>query len=164
MLMKENEYYDEILRKFYEGETSKEEEEFLSEELTSGKMEDPYLSALEEIKIESRLNQVEEEFRQKTRGNRKNVFYLYPVIGAIAACIALVFMISTFDQKESSMDYTFGDIVKAERKSIADLNKDERLAYTEAKKALTLISVKFNKAQNHVSKIRMINTKNPIKM
>ena len=82
---------------------------------------------------------------------------------SVAASLALILFMGQPNPGTQGSGYN-SNIVKSNKKTLGDLNQEEKLAYNDAKKALLTLSLKLNKAQNQMNKIRLINAKNPIKM
>lgn len=154
--------HHELIEKFYEGNTSEQEEKKLAELLILGEINDPYLESMLELQIEDNIQNVEIQFLENSNGSGKTpIFYLS--IGAIAAAavIALIMLIIP-----TNSDYSMNSMAKIEInvKTIDDLSESEKIAYSEAKEALLLLSKKLNSANDQMKKISMINSKSPIKM
>lgn len=157
--------YDELIFKYFEGKASIEEEKKLEDLVRKRIISDPYLDSILLIKDESQVKEAETQFLNKIeehKGGKVKIVRLYQLI-AVAACVVLVFLfvINGKDNSSTSTDAYTQQEKGNEHK--LELNQNEKIAYAEAKDALMLISSKLNKANHQLSKINLINSKNPIK-
>lgn len=150
------------LDKFYQGESNLNEEQSLAESIRKKEIRDAYLESIEELKTKQRLIQIEQQFLKDTASGGIKMIPFFTAI-SVAASLALILIMSQPGPSDQGLGYS-SFIVKSDKKTLADLNQEEKLAYNDAKKALLTLSVKLNKAQNQMNKIRLINAKNPIKM
>jgi hypothetical protein len=146
---------DELLQKYWNAETSLEEEhqlrEFFSREpVPENLKETASLFRYFEMQKQVGMNDVhfDKELKKKLQPAGKVVSFSMVQLARIAAGL-LVVVAATFFIRE--------EIKKAYPDEPEDTYTDPKVAFEETKKALMMISKSFNKAQKQASKINMIN-------
>jgi len=148
-----------LLEKFYEGATSLEEEQRLKEYFNEGNVPENlaeiqeqfvfYRQAREEmnpkIDVEQRLS--EKIDKEKNSGSQRKKQRIYYFVTGVAASI-LIFIGVYFQFIASNNSNTF---------AMEDTYQDPEEAYTEAKKALLLVSEKFNAGVQDFNKFSSFN-------
>ncbi len=145
-----------LLEKYWNCETSLEEEQQLKDYFARGEVAEPlneaaplfrYLQAqksqqLTDVAFDKRVN---DQLRQPPKG--KMVWWTFNA-ARMAAGIAVVIVAGYFVREEVRNRYP---------EEVADTYSDPKLAFEETKKALMMISKGFNRGQKETSKIKLFN-------
>ena len=148
---------EQLLEKYWNAETSLEEEQelhqfFKSESVPENWKETAALFRYFETEKSRSLNEsfdadVTKQIKQRQGGkivSITNWFQVARVAAGIAVIVAAVYMIGHEVRKSSPNEVT-------------DTESDPKLAFEQTKKALLMISKNFHKAQNEASKINLLN-------
>jgi hypothetical protein len=152
----DSKHIEQLLEKYWNCETSLEEEQYLREYFRSQVPESmkevavvfQYFDKQQKQQVNSQDFDaaVKEKIKQhRPAGKIVNMFSSY---GRIAAGLLVVVAATYFVRQE---------VRKAYPPEVADTYSDPRLALEETKKALMMISKGFNKAQREASKIKAFN-------
>ena len=146
---------DELLQKYWNAETSLEEEQelkmfFTTEPIPEQFRETASLFRYFEMQKNVGLNdaQFDKDLKKKLKPKGKVVSFSVMQIARIAAGL-LVVVAATFFIRE--------EVRKAYPDEPEDTYTDPKVAFEETKKALMMISKSFNKAQKEASKINVFN-------
>lgn len=145
-----------LLEKYWNCETSLEEEKQLKDYFAQGEVAEPLREAaplfryLHEQKSKHITDvvfdkQVSDQLRKKPRG--KVVWWTFNA-ARMAAGIAVVIVAGYFVRQEIRASYP---------EEVTDTYSDPKLAFEETKKALLMISKGFNRGQKETSKIKLFN-------
>jgi hypothetical protein len=147
---------DELLRKYWECETTLEEEQLLREYFEGSQISEHHREAASLFRYFSMNKKksisdegFEKQVLQVTHGtNSRKIIQLVYNTMRIAAGVAVLMIAIYFVRKE---------IHKADPVAVEDTYNDPKLAFEETKKALMMISKGFTKAENEAKKINLFN-------
>ena len=147
---------DELLQRYWECETSLEEEQQLREYLQGSDLSDQHREAAALFRYFSSNKKksisdagFETKVLHAARSPKKSkVIHLFYNSMRIAAGIAVLVVATYFVRKE---------IHKADPVAMEDTYSDPKLAFEETKKALLMISKGFTQAENETRKINLFN-------
>src|SRR5690606_36671666 len=147
---------DELLKKYWECETSLEEEQQLREHIKGGDVPEQHeeAAALFRYFSTNKKKSMGEEaisistLRAPKSQDRGKVIQLVDNTMRIAAWIAVLMIAVWFVRKE---------IRKSDPVAMEDTYSDPKLAFEETKKALMMISKGFTKAEQETRKINLFN-------
>lgn len=146
---------DELLQKYWNAETSLEEEQhlrefFAREPVPEALKETASLFRYFEMQKSVGMNdaQFDQELKKKIKPAGKVVSFSVMQLARIAAGLLVVVAATFFVRQE---------IKKAYPEEPEDTYSDPKVAFEETKKALMMISKSFNKAQKEASKINVFN-------
>jgi hypothetical protein len=147
---------DELLKKYWECETSLDEEQQLRQHFEGGNIPDEHKEAAALFRYfatNKKKSMGEEAFNlsslhaQRNPDRGKVIHLLYNTM-RIAAGVAVLMVAVWFVRKE---------IHKANPVAMEDTYSDPKLAFEETKKALMMISKGFTKAEQETRKINLFN-------
>lgn len=152
----DSKHIEALLEKYWNCETSLEEEQQLKDYFARGEVAEPLREAapLFQYLQEQRNKQltdvafdkrVSDQLKQSPKG--KVVWWTFNA-ARIAAGIAVVIVAGYFVRQEIRGRYP---------EEVADTYSDPKLAFEETKKALMMISKGFNRGQKETSKIKLFN-------
>ncbi|HCW09181.1 MAG TPA: hypothetical protein DGG95_17630 [Cytophagales bacterium] len=146
-----------LLEKYWNAETSLEEEKELRAFFASGQVPEQWSEAATlfqyfEIEKTKKINSnfeatVTKKLHERQGGKiieMKNWFSIARVAAGIAVIVAAVYLIGREARNSSST-------------AMVDTESDPKLAFEETKKALLMISKNFHKAQREASRINLLN-------
>ena len=148
-----------LLEKYYDGNTSKEEDNILFEYFSNKTVDSEfssdkeYFSFLKNEKIiSSSINDLSDQIWNNIEDYEKNISHkilkyskLYKFTLAVAASLIIVMISITIFKHDL--------IFKKNQIQYTDTYDNPELAYMEAKKALLFVSEKFNKGTNHIKNL-----------
>lgn len=145
---------DELLARYWECETTLEEEQELQEYFNGGNVADEHLSTAPLFRFyrENKKKTVDASFEQevfrqvKAKSGKVRSLFLNSM--RIAAGIAVLMVAVYFIRTE---------VRKTTPQEIVDTYDDPKLAFEETKKALMMISKGFGKAEEGAKKINLLN-------
>jgi hypothetical protein len=148
-----------LLEKYYNGETSLEEEKQLQNYFTANEVDEEFaedkaifIFAREEAKQTNQLpdlkneiwNNIEKNENINRLKNRKLVHYSLSIAASIAILVVSFFFVQNEINKQSTITFN-------------DTYENPELAYLQAKEALLYVSSKLNSGTEHLEPIQKIN-------
>ena len=149
--------FDELLRKYWKGNTELDEEQKLKEHFSENEksqIEDEYFNYLIHKRKEKLISPgFDEEILRQINGKQGVERSLFQKVNwQIAAAILILFTAGIlFINRESDPD---GAINPSEQIVLVDTYEDPEIAFEETKKTLLLISSKLNKSSEYTAEFR----------
>jgi len=148
-----------LLEKYYDGNTSKEEEKVLIQYFSTQEIDPEFLVDKEYFEflgkeidqvsgIDDFSDQIWENI-EKHEDKFKHKIFTYSSLNKIILAVAASIIIAVV----SITIIKYDDLTREKQIQFADTYDNPEMAYIEAKKALLLISKTFNKGTNHINNL-----------